>query len=946
MSDDDMPGPCMFAPEQPPIDTRLWGKERGLPGPYPLICHLLDTAAIAGALWDTVLSARARQRIAARMGVNVSAARTLVIFWAGLHDLGKITPPFQAQLPNEYARLQSDVRYSGAEGAHGEPLTHSAATQWTLSAVLPDLGYPATRPLARSLSHQIAQMLGGHHGCFPVALHPRRLAAATSWQPGLGQSGWDEQRRAHTRVLADLTEAHDIPTGALSGEVATVLAGLTVVADWLASQAHTIRARFPASGWSGSRAQLRAHWKQIVADAPGVVSQARLGRARPSPAPFGKQFPRIREPNELQASLDRELPDLVSDDPGLLMITAPTGDGKTEAALFAASVLARRSGAGGLYFALPTMATATAMRQRVRTYVEANIGGNAAMTLLHSMAWLETAPAPEGHEPDDTISDDAATRTAAGEWLRTGKRGILAPLAVGTIDQALSGVLPVRFNVLRLLGLSTKVFIVDEAHAYGPWMHSLLVRLLEWLGALGAPVVLLSATLTGRSASSLVEAYRRGRGLTAPLPVRPRYPGWIYVDGAAQTAPAERQVASSRPRLLEVSTRPVAWDTHQITAPVAAGSRRRALAELLEPDVRAGGCTLVCCTTVEEAQNTHRYLQTVLADLNQRGDLLLLHSRYPAWRRDEITARVEHAFGKPTEDDAPGRRPCGAVLVATSIVEQSLDLDFDHVITDLAALAQLLQRAGRCMRHTRADRAAAMGLRPRLSVLEPADRHDRLSIPRAWGAIHDPGLLARTRRLLHEREGRPVRVPEDVQSLVDAVYSDDFADRLDDAAQRQQQRMLDAQRDAGVLAEQQLAQVTAIPAPADVGDLAKLSNDGATVDDTLVTTRLGADSQRVVCAYTQPDGTLTLDPAGDRRLPRGDLTTAATAEIIAHSMPVPGTWLTGHGDDCEPPASWSRRPSAAALALLRLHPGAEDDRWQCRIGQRVLTMSDIGLHRE
>ena len=134
-------------------------------------------------------------------------------------------------------------------------------------------------------------------------------------------------------------------------------------------------------------------------------------------------------------------------------------------------------------------------------------------------------------------------------------------MGAGTIDQALTGVLPVRYNVLRLLGLSNKVFVVDEAHAYGPWMHSLLVRLLEWLGAMGTPVVLLSATLAGRSATSLVEAYRRGCGFRDPVAVEPVYPGWLYVDAPTGAVSPPQPVASGRPRTVRLQIESAVWDT-------------------------------------------------------------------------------------------------------------------------------------------------------------------------------------------------------------------------------------------------------------------------------------------------------------------------------------------------------------------------------------------------
>lgn len=194
---------------------------------------------------------------------------------------------------------------------------------------------------------------------------------------------------------------------------------------------------------------------------------------------------------------------------GLVLVTAPTGDGKTESARFAASLLGRTVGARGLNFALPTMGTADAMLPRVEAFAARALSGERAL-LLHAMAWLSSPGSGNGTATSDDPAGEGAmsagreTAVEADGWLRGAKRGLLAPLGVGTIDQALSAVLPLRYNVLRLLGLPDMVFVVDEAHAYGPWMHQLLVRLLEWLGEMRAPVVLLSATLTGKHAALAV----------------------------------------------------------------------------------------------------------------------------------------------------------------------------------------------------------------------------------------------------------------------------------------------------------------------------------------------------------------------------------------------------------------------------------------------------------
>ncbi|WP_406515637.1 CRISPR-associated endonuclease Cas3'' [Streptomyces sp. NBC_00873] len=952
------------------VDVRLWGKSRGLTRSYPVICHLLDTAAAAGALWDMTLTDEAKAQVARRLGVSVEVCRQWLCLWAGLHDIGKISPPFQAMVPEAYKVLADNPAYVHKPGAERERLRHDVAGHWALTQILADWNYPQASPPSRSPHHQVAQLLGGHHGCFHRALEAKHLKNLEGWMPELGGPGWAAQRREHAEAVRHLVGGDGgVPAleRALPADVAVRFLGMIVVADWLVSQESLIEARLPGEGWEAGEGELQRHWDIAVSQARSVVAAARLGVARFPARGFGEQFPFA--PNALQASVAEDLPGLTAGGGGgLLLVTAPTGDGKTETALHAASVMARASGAGGLYFALPTMATADAMFGRVAGFAESNVDGARALTLLHSMAWLSDAYGQAattlGSAVDGGLGatvSDAHTSTDAGRWLRGAKRGLLAPLGAGTIDQALTGVLPVRYNALRLLGLSNKVFVVDEAHAYGPWMHSLLVRLLEWLGAMGTPVVLLSATLAGRAATSLVEAYRRGCGFKDSVAVEPVYPGWLYVDAGTGAVSTPRPVASGRPRTVRLHVESVAWDTSLRGAdPVGDGTRSAALARHLEPVVTDGGCALVCCTTVAEAQRTYRLLQARFPELAAEPDgLMLLHSRFPAQRRKEITDVCEVAFGKPSSDDAPGRRPRRAILVATQVVEQSLDLDFDLVVSDLAPLAQLLQRAGRCMRHEREGRPAWVGRDPRLVVLEPT-ADGQVAVPRTWGTVYDVALLRRTSMLLRESQTTGIAVPGDVQRLVDAVYAEDFADRLPAAAAAELRRQ-DAEREASELAEKQLATMTAVPPPTGLVNLAKLTDAGlGLLDEALVTTRLGADSERAVCLYRQPGGEWTLDQegeipvpaadgAGDRtRLDRGDVRV-----VMRQTVPVPGRWLAQSGPDQNVPAGWADQPVLSDLVALRMSPTAQqlldgdpaDISWSCRVGDHTLTMSDIGLRR-
>jgi CRISPR-associated endonuclease/helicase Cas3 len=937
----------------------MWGKEKGLPGAYPVICHMLDTAAVFLVLWDSLVGGGIRERVGRALGLGAAEVRGVLSFWAGLHDLGKITPPFQAQVPAAFAGVRAEEAYWFVPGAEKErQFRHEMGTHWALSGLFAEAGYPGggAKSLRGAVSQQIAQLLGGHHGRFGEVLKSRELALASEYQAGLGEEGWAGQRRAHFEELRRVTGGHAVPKTGLPAELAVVVSSLVVVSDWLASQTEAIVPLMPPAGWQGTPQELDAHWQRTRAAATGLVKDARLGRVAFRADDFGAMFPFT--PNALQRDLADHLPGLVAErGTGLVLVTAPTGDGKTEAALFAASLLGRAAGARGLYFALPTMATANGMYPRVEKFAHEALTGERALTLLHSMAWLSplytgTDPGGEDDEASADISADRATALEADAWLRGAKRGLLAPLGVGTIDQALAAVLPLTHNALRLFALSDKVFVLDEAHAYGPWMHKLLTILLEWLGSFHAPVVLLSATLTGRTAGSLVDAYRRGAGFLEPSAVEPCYPGWLFVDGATGGVSEPRATGSERARTLEVTVRQVMWDTGDPPqSPLRTNGRRRALREALRPVAEDGGTALVCCTTVAEAQATYRVLRSAFPELAAgEGGLRLLHSRYPADVRQRITDECEAAYGKPrTAEDVYRLRPA-SILVATQVVEQSLDFDFDLIVSDLAPLAQLLQRAGRGRRHARGPKArpawARSEDRPHLVVLEPVTAEGKTDPPRTWGSVYDRGLLTRTAGLLHATPTAGISVPGDVQELVDFVYAEDFVDLLDAASQRELRRM-DSERQADEMAQEHLATMVGIDAPADVADdLHRLSRREIGVTEELLTTRLGADTGRLLCLYEQPDGrTLTLDEDGRVGFPKGRQhgpSRAELAQIMSRTAPVPGKWLRGEGEAGLAPPSWERRSMLRDVVPIRMRP--EDvGVWRGRHGGRTITISDVGL---
>ncbi|MFY1633601.1 CRISPR-associated endonuclease Cas3'' [Solwaraspora sp. WMMB335] len=536
------------------VDAGIWGKSRGLVRPYPLIWHLIDTAAVAGVLWDRYLAANQRRIIVEGLAVDEGHARSLIMFWAGLHDVGKAIPGFQKKHEGAFAALRRDGTYEDYRGDCS--LNHDVAGQLALPELLGALGYPQLgRRASGRLAYRVGQVVGGHHGRFHQTSSPHggRLQ--------LGGGRWGRQREALVRLVHGAVGS-PAPPAAVDAAACVLITGLVILADWLASQEHFLRRQLSQVPELVTVESAGAHLSALTGPAVGLVDEAGLAVPSYRAAGFADLFP--HRPNALQRSVIDELLPVV-DGPGLLVVTAATGDGKTEVGLEAARRLAEVCGASGFFFALPTMATSDQMYRRVREFAVRLADGPAPVTLLHSMSWLnadyEARAAVEVDELGAVVSDDPAGHVVAPEWLRGRKRGLLAPMAVGTVDQALLAALTTKHNALRLLGLSGKVFIVDEAHSYDEYMSALLRRLLSWLGRYGCPVVLLSATLPSSQASALVRAYQEDAGVE-PARVSVPYPGWTFVPAAKAdvvtiSATAREQVVAGRTMRFRLDVRPV-----------------------------------------------------------------------------------------------------------------------------------------------------------------------------------------------------------------------------------------------------------------------------------------------------------------------------------------------------------------------------------------------------
>ncbi|MDE0115187.1 MAG: CRISPR-associated helicase Cas3' [bacterium] len=727
------------------LREELWGKSRGLDTPYPLMAHLLDTAAAARVVAKTFVPVTLREAVASWAGSSPSQWDQAVAVLGGWHDIGKASCGFQnsdATACPDWARGRRDQPGAGRHDQVG------ACLAWDR------LGDHGDR-------YRAAQIVGGHHGTIrPLEERWLRRVGGTGWVDDDPPVELLRQRSRLWEILDEIVGA--LPDIRLPTPAASVTLAVVVLADWIASSSELIERQQAHLGDHAASWDPLAHYERASELAACHLADNGLT------APAVRRVPNAAAMfdsgraawTDLQASL---LDAFCPSAPGILFICAPTGDGKTEAGLIAAERFAQASGRPGFFFAMPTVATAEGLHERLQRYLDrlSHEGDGHSLRRVHSQSILYDS----GSVP---TSDNRDAVRSAANWMSGTRKALLAPFGVGTVDQVLLGALKAKHSPVRLLATACGTLIVDEAHALDPYMRKLLERAVEWLAALGAPVVILSATLPPKRVAELASAYRAGarRGTEAgagqagrdrvpPGDAEPPgdvgYPGWVAwtaVDGWSKAA-----VSARRSWMLRIETEDV---------PAAAALDR--MAERAVAAALLGECVLVVCSTVRAACATYWALRRLDETLVPRESVEILHSRMPHGVRRDRSKRLLELVGPANRD-----RPRRLILVATQVVEQSFDVDFDTLITEPAPVAALLQRAGRVRRFRPPPVGEAVGTH----VVWPTGQG---GAPRFGSPVYPKAELMATWACLASGESTrtlEIQVPEDVPYLVTRADPED-----------------------------------------------------------------------------------------------------------------------------------------------------------------------------
>lgn len=725
------------ATELKPALRYLWAKSASGTGTewHPLVLHLLDVAASA----DAILALEpesTRIRMGEVFGLKWEDARPWLLFVVACHDLGKACAPFQMKwakvLPKTRLRLPRATNTS---------VHHAFVSQLTLAdALIQSHAWP------EQLAYLTADAVGCHHG--ERASEKAKNTAMLARECGNVdvRQDWHEARNAILRTIFGVFGPGVPPTKhALSGPDFMLLAGLTSFADWIGSNEDYFAYGFvedcsDLGGWFSKR-------RAVAADALSAIGWGPRTPLSAAEQTFEEVFGRV--PRPLQTAMSEVLRALA--EPIVLLVEAPMGEGKTEAAFFAHLELQRRFGHRGMYVALPSKATGNAMFARVHTFLERHGAGRTLdLQLLHGAKLMNDEYQGLRRARINDGRSDGGVRAA--EWFTHKKRSLLSEYGVGTLDQALLPILPVRHNFVRLWGLANRVVVLDEIHAYDAYTGTLLHHLVTWLQALGSSVVLLSATL----APSMRRRLAIATGSRPPSKEVP-YPRLSVFRRGKDVE--QRHFDAEGDRRLTVRIRRI---------PVDVGAIRAALDRAMP----SKGMALALVNTVQRAQDLYRQFPSgtpviksvvpVGKQLTDGTKVLLFHARFPAAERQKREDLVVDTFGP----DALREGRC--ILIATQVAEQSLDVDFDVMVSDLAPIDLILQRAGRLWRHTR----------PQRPVTEPVlfvsglDGEEPASFggPLWWGKVYREDLLLRTWCLLHRRDS--ITLPDDIDALVTSVYED------------------------------------------------------------------------------------------------------------------------------------------------------------------------------
>ncbi len=726
----------------------------------PTWMHLLDTAGIMKHIAAEWLPENIRAELSREMGIDkfIRVCRLAAL----LHDLGKFTPMFVGKIAPNIPGCMDDLAERGLHISteSDESFYHASAS----AAILLQYGCPVS----------MAVITASHHGLPPDMnefsnMKDYRAAIRRKCQSeGAEAELWQSIHRQWIDYALEMTGFASLEAVPRLGKPAQMLiTAMLIMADWIAS--NPSYCPLLPLGDCGSMElypkRVEDAWAKVDLTLPWDAKCAEMDEER-----FHETFG--FSPNAIQAAILYAVEK--GSGGGIYVLEAPMGCGKTEAALSAAERLDTQTGCGGLFFGLPTMATANGIFERLEPWAEKqseNDDTANSIRLTHSMAELNDLyhELMQNCRRNALIDDESAEKDDSlivHEWFSGRKQSLLANFVVGTVDQLLMATLARKHFMLRHLGLAGKVIVLDECHAYDAVMNVYLDRMLNWLGKYNTPVIILSATLP---------AYRRADLIKA------------YLNNDTPESDVEWENSQAYPLLTWTLNGRVMQQVIPLSEPphdvLIDSVKEEDITAYLRTNLANGGCAGVIVNTVRHAQRLYTEL-TMAFPPEQGWKTKLFHSGFLGPDRSEREAELMKQIGKHSTPETRDQ----TIIIGTQVLEQSLDLDFDLMITELCPIDLLLQRIGRLHRH---KRVRPQNLRTaHCAVIETGDPKEDKNYKNAI-AIYTEYLLTRTKALLPEK----ISIPTDISPLVQAIYTKGNGDPESKAESEYREKISIAERE-------------------------------------------------------------------------------------------------------------------------------------------------------
>ncbi len=726
------------------FDSCFWAKKDEKNSLFywlPLRQHLEDTKGIAALLWEHYLGDGQRKIIVDALdSSHKEKAKDLLLFLALVHDLGKCTPAFQSKKAYRNSDdldiiLLEKLERAGFDGISSISLTSSSKTPHNIASqyLLEKYG----------VGDDISSIVGAHHGkpvdTNTIILNQKSYKSNYFQSENKEDSIYKKWKNAQESIFAwalkesQFESVNDLPKVKQAGQV--ILSALLIMADWIASNQEF----FPLISVEEDRVPDRENraknafckWQKTFIWEPEYdYDYFSMYKKR-----FGFS------PRNIQEKLSDVIDNV--EQAGIFILEAPMGIGKTEASLIAAEQLAYKTGRNGIFFGLPTQATSNGIFPRIYEWLDSiakEQDEDRQLRLSHGKAYLN----------DKYINiakgvniDDETANVVVNEWFSGRKTSSLDDFVVGTVDQFLMLALKQKHLALRHLGFSKKVVIIDEVHAYDAYMSQYLLQAIKWMGTYRVPILILSATLPSERRIKLIKNYMLGMGIKTDKKELEKlktdsYPLITYNDGSKLCQISEFEKSKSK----EVKIIKLEEDS---------------LFDLLEDELSEGGVVGIIVNTVKRAQNLAKDLSSRFGE-----DMVeLLHSSFISTERVKKENYLLDMIG------AKASRPDKKIIVGTQVIEQSLDIDFDIMLSDLAPMDLLIQRMGRLHRHD--IKRPEKHKNAKFYVL---GTNDAFEFESGSAYVYGEYILARTQYYLP----RFINMPDDISKLVQKVY--DFGEDI------------------------------------------------------------------------------------------------------------------------------------------------------------------------